>query len=581
MKHFKKALSLALAVLMVVGGLVIAPVDAKAEGTYTRVTEVSTIKEGGNFVIVVENSGTYYAMNTVTSGKISPVEVTVTGNTLSGSNIPVWTVASTTLGVSLAVGTYYLGYSSSTNFATGANNTDDGNQWIVEEAGTDLFRFFSGKTKDEEEGAKRAITYRSGTTNKWAPYSTYNLVNANEEYTFDFMVFEYSGTVEVPQDIELPANATPEQIVNAAYEAVDKGVSLKGTWTLEGVITSIDTTYSSNYKNITVTIQVGDMSDKLLKCYRLTVANQEDTAELAKLEALSVGDIITVKGEIGSKDGKPRFVEGSTLEEVKAGEIENTLPDDATPEQIVNAAYDAMNNGTPIIGEYKLTGVITSIDTPYSEQFENITVTMVVGNMNDKPIQCYRLAGTGADGLEVGDTITVNGTFGSYNGKVQYNQGAELIAVEKGELENTLPEDATPEQIVNAAYDAMNNNTPMIGEYKLTGVITSIDTEYSEEYENITVTMVVDGMTDKPIQCFRLAGTGVDKLKVGDTITVNGTFGNYNGKVQYNQGSTLVSYTSAGGEIEAKGDMTMPVAVILFAGCALVAVAVVSKKRMA
>lgn len=126
----------------------------------------------------------------------------------------------------------------------------------------------------------------------------------------------------------------------------------------------------------------------------------------------------------------------------------------------------------------------------------------------------------------------------------------------------------------------MNNNTPMIGEYELTGVITSIDTEYSEQYGNITVTMVVDGMEDKPIQCFRLAGTGVENLKVGDTITVKGTFGNYNGKVQYNQGSTLESYESSE-EIPVKGDMAMPVALILFAGCALVAVAVVSKKRMA
>ena len=580
MKNFKKVLSLALAVMMVIGGLVIAPVDAKAEGTYTRVTEVSTIKEGGNFVIVVQNGTTYYALDTVTSGKIVPVEVTVTDGALSGSDIPVWTVAPTTLGVSLAFGTDYLGYSSSTNFSTGANNTDDGNQWIVEESGNDLFQFFSGKTKDAADDAKRAITYRTGTTNKWAPYSTYNLVNANEEYIFDFMVYEYSGTVVAPENIELPENATPEQIVNGAYQAIDEGVRLLGTWTLEGVIKTIDTAYAANFKNISVTIQVGDMSDKLMGCYRLTVANTDDTAALAELEGLAVGDTITVKGEIGSYNGKAQFTAGCTLEEVEKGELPDTLPQTATPAEIVNAAYDAMNNSTAMIGKYTLTGVITAIDTPYSAQYENITVTMVVGDMTDKPIQCYRLAGTGADGLEVGDTITVEGSFGSYNGKVQYTQGCTLKAVEKGELPDTLPQTATPEEIVDAAYAAMNNNTPMIGEYELTGVITSIDTEYSEQYGNITVTMVVDGMEDKPIQCFRLAGTDVEKLKVGDTITVKGSFGSYNGKVQYNQGSTLESYEAAE-EMPAKGDMAMPVALILFAGCALVAVAVVSKKRMA
>ena len=62
MKNFKRVLSLALAALMVIGGLVVAPVDAKAE-TYTRVTSVSEIAAGGEFVIVAKHSSGSYAYN--------------------------------------------------------------------------------------------------------------------------------------------------------------------------------------------------------------------------------------------------------------------------------------------------------------------------------------------------------------------------------------------------------------------------------------------------------------------------------------------------------------------------------------
>ena len=54
MKNFKRVLSLALAALMVIGGLVVAPVDAKADATYTKVTSLSELTEGTKFVIVAQ-----------------------------------------------------------------------------------------------------------------------------------------------------------------------------------------------------------------------------------------------------------------------------------------------------------------------------------------------------------------------------------------------------------------------------------------------------------------------------------------------------------------------------------------------
>ena len=100
----------------------------------------------------------------------------------------------------------------------------------------------------------------------------------------------------------------------------------------------------------------------------------------------------------------------------------------------------------------------------------------------------------------------------------------------------------TQEEIVNALY-ALANNASLKNKYTLTGVITSVDTAYSTQYGNVTVTIVVGDMTDKPVQCFRLKGTGADLIAKGDTITVTGMLKNYNGKQEFDAGCTLDTYT--------------------------------------
>lgn len=110
---------------------------------------------------------------------------------------------------------------------------------------------------------------------------------------------------------------------------------------------------------------------------------------------------------------------------------------------------------------------------------------------------------------------------------------------------------ATEADIVNAAYELKPNET--LGEFTLTGVITKVNTAWSDEYKNITVTIVVENLTDKPIEVFRLTGEGAKDLAVGDTITVKGTLKNYRndqkdpngaGKVEFDSGCTLESVTA-------------------------------------
>ena len=208
---------------------------------------------------------------------------------------------------------------------------------------------------------------------------------------------------------------------------------------------------------------------------------------------------------------------------------------------IVEEAY-ALESGESMSYEVTLTGVITKVDTAWSDDYKNITVTIAVEGAEDKPIMCYRLKGDGAKDLKPGDTITVTGIIKNYNGTIEFDAGCVLDKVVAGEAVKA-PEDV--KQILKDAY-ALAQGGALAYECTLTGVITKIDSKYSPQYKNVTVTMVVDGQTKQPIQCYRVAGTGADKIGVGDTITVTGWIVNYKGTVQFNQGCTLDSWKDTG-----------------------------------
>ncbi|MBO5967419.1 MAG: hypothetical protein J6S14_02840 [Clostridia bacterium] len=195
---------------------------------------------------------------------------------------------------------------------------------------------------------------------------------------------------------------------------------------------------------------------------------------------------------------------------------------------IVDMAY-ALADGSALDGTYRLYGVITKIDTAWSDQYNNITVTIQIGDKADKLIMCYRLKGDGAKDLKVGDAITVEGKLKNYKGTIEFDAGCILVGM--GEV-------IAPETIVENAYK-LEDGKALEGTYTLTGVITKVDTAWSEQYGNITVTIQVGDLTDKLIMCYRLKGDGANALKVGDKITVTGAIKNYKGTIEFDAGCTL------------------------------------------
>ena len=300
-----------------------------------------------------------------------------------------------------------------------------------------------------------------------------------------------------------------EEIVAAAYSLED-GLAMEEAQRLYGTVVAIPTPWSDEYQNITVNIQIRELADQPIQCYRLTGEGAKDLKE---------GDKITVEGILKNYKGTIEFDKGCVL--VGMGEI-------VSQAAILDAAY-ALEDGAEMTAPTALEGVIASIDTAWSDEYQNITVTIVCDGKEEQKIQCYRLVGEGAKDLAEGQAIAVAGTIKNYKGTIEFDKGCQLIPVGS----------AADVRVAMGAY-TLEDGLAQDKAKTLTGEIVSIDTAWSDEYQNITVTIVPGGMADYKVQCYRLTGEGAKDLKEGDVITVNGIIKNYKGTIEFDKGCTIV-----------------------------------------
>ena len=220
---------------------------------------------------------------------------------------------------------------------------------------------------------------------------------------------------------------------------------------------------------------------------------------------------------------------------------ESSTPEQPTPDPamgaVLEAAY-ALASGATMEGTHTLTGVITNVKSTGEGE---ACLTFTVYGYEQYPMYCYWLKGDEAGNLKVGDTITVTGTIKNYNGTVEYDKPT-LDSFVKGEA----PEDNTPDGdytlsdasvVIPAAY-ALAKGATLEGTHTLKGQI--ISSEGLTSYNDISVTIVVEGYEDYPIYCYQIKNDA-DKIDLGDYITVTGTIKNYNGKVEFDK-PTLLAY---------------------------------------
>ena len=364
-------------------------------------------------------------------------------------------------------------------------------------------------TADADESAVKIVDNGNGTV-------TIDVNENNEQdlkYTLTASISDAAGNIQSYSWNHLLPGSNVEQmkeIVDMAY-ALDKGETLEGEFTLAGKIISVDSAWSDQYKNITVTISVEGREDKPVQCYRLKGDGAQD---------LAIGDKITVFGKLKNYNGTIEFDAGCQLLSVVKGDGEAIVaPTD--PLEIMKEAF-ALKSGMALPYNATVTGVVTGIDTAYSTQYQNISVTIAVDGAPGYSILCYRLKGTGADTLNVNDIITVTGQIKNYAGTIEFATPSLDSVIQKAPP--TQPND--PTKVVDAAY-ALGKNKSLPYTATLTGTVTAVTNDFSEQYKNVTIAFVVEGREDKPIVCYRLNGLGMRIVETGDIITVCGIIKNY------------------------------------------------------
>ena len=213
----------------------------------------------------------------------------------------------------------------------------------------------------------------------------------------------------VPAAIKLDT-MTAEEIVALAY-TLDDGGKLPASTALAGKIVAIPSAYSEEYGNITVNIQIGELADQPIQCYRLTGEGAADLKE---------GDEIAVAGLIKNYKGTIEFDKGCVIIPVEY----------ADSARVAMAAY-LLEDGAAQDHPSTLTGVITAIPSAYSEEYGNITVNLDIPGLEGYTVQCYRLTGEGAADLAEGDAVTVTGTIKNYKGTIEFDKGCVIDAVVK------------------------------------------------------------------------------------------------------------------------------------------------------
>ncbi len=346
------------------------------------------------------------------------------------------------------------------------------------------------------------------------------------------------------------------EVVDKAYALTD-GQKMSGSNSLAGVITEIKKPWDAAAKTITVVIQVGEVTDKLITCTAL---------QGEKADTLAVGDDVCVTGVLSNKAGVIGFNDGCSLVYVNKATTGTSGADNATttttqkndssanktptptknnggnnasgnsnsnkapsdPKAIVDAAYKLAEDAK-LDYTATLTGKVTAVNDLYSAEFQNITVTIQVSGRESKPIKCFRMKGNGIDKIAKGDTITVTGILKNHKGTIEFDTGCTMDKRVSGggKVETVLTD---PKQIVDAAFK-LAQNQEMAYDVTLTGQVEYIETPYSSDYDNISVYFKVEG---KSILCYRMKGNGVANIKAGDKITVTGRIKNHYGTVEFN-----------------------------------------------
>ncbi|MCD7734856.1 MAG: hypothetical protein LUH48_06995, partial [Clostridiales bacterium] len=432
-RRFSRLLSLILALAMCLSVL---PVTAAAEDettttTYTQVTSASDITDG-DYVLVAESNGVYYALGTSIDSKITPVTVSVSNGTVTANtdtdDLPVWTLAKTDDGVTLFNGSSYLAYNSGTNF----KSSTEADYWTVsagDSTGTFCFTNATSTT--------RAIAY--GTASNQLKFGAYSTTNTSG-YVFDLLVFKAdtgssSGgeTTDPTETVETPSLSYSQEEKTVTFKCATSGVTYYYSYSESGDYTALDGD----------SLDVSDHIGETLYAYAELDGSKSETTSVELTESSSGGDegdetdenvstIAEVKAEADTSvtytvDGTVTYISGkSVYVQDETGGIclyFSTAPSDLSLGDDVRAS----GTYTTYKGLVELTGVTdyTIIGSTSELPSQTVTIAELSSDYSDsKALQSTRVYLTGLTVGTVGTSTTLTDADG--NSIVAYQASSVL-----------------------------------------------------------------------------------------------------------------------------------------------------------
>ena len=404
--------------------------------------------------------------------------------------------------------------------------------------------------------------YYSDVTISWTSDSEYAVIDGNKltltvpntgataKVTATVTCGDVTKTKEFTIKLSMEPTAIAEIIEMALKQ--EHNVYTADKYIVAGVITEV---YNTQYGNMKITDELGNI---------LTIYGTYGADGVKRYDALEskpvAGDYVVVLGVVGHYNGTPQVKNGWILTFTTPTSIESA-----------NTIGAAKEHNTYTEEKHLVTGVVTEVK---NTQYGNLYIQDEAGNkiyiygLYDQAGNRYDAMVTAGHAPVVGDTITVLSVVGQYNGTVQLKNATVVVrtAPEGHKCANVCPacekctnadctEDVCAEKceghVVNTAEAvALPDGTKVT----VTGAVLRIDTAWSDQYGNITVTI---GDAAGTLYVYRLA----TNVEVGQVITISGEVGSYKGAKQIAAGATAtVDETHKHTFTEVKVDSTCVVA---------------------
>ena len=308
-----------------------------------------------------------------------------------------------------------------------------GNGFLTDEAGNQITIYGLSSSKSCLTYSEGAYTYKNAKDFPTLNITDGAIITVGMVYTIQYD--NYSAyLIEVSNEPAAVKTSIAELVATKPTTEKDLVYVVTGTWTAKNGMAPADNTYGNGFLTDEAGNQIviyGLSSSKSCLTYAegaYAYKNAKDfpTLNITDGAVLTVGMIYTIQ-----YDNYSAYLISAETGSTPTPEPDPTPEPEPTPtpepSDVITSIADALAAAEG--AKVELTGTISDIYQAYNPQYGNISV--YIKDAEGNKILAFRVTGTGAESLAIGDTIKVTGTITPYNEINQIAQGCtfEMISV--------------------------------------------------------------------------------------------------------------------------------------------------------